>query len=150
VTASVRQALANAGWSVISVETITSNHPSVVEERWRDNYSKLHLFSLQVLPRAWPRVARSLRHPAVQEYDVVMFIDADAVVLGDLQVAASSFQYLGFTDPGPPSEPPLQPAFACSAPLCAVVDVWLPVFFNTGFMVLRPNSTVHLRFNCNF
>ena len=101
VTASVRQALAVAGWSVISVETITSNHPSVVEERWRDNYSKLHLFSLQVLPRAWPRVARSLRHPAVQEYDVVMFIDADAVVLGDLQVAASSFQYFGFTDPAP-------------------------------------------------
>lgn len=97
VTASVRQALAVAGWSVISVETITSNHPSVVEERWRDNYSKLHLFSLQVLPRAWPRVARSLRHSAVQEYDVVMFIDADAVVLGDLQVTAPSFQHLGLS-----------------------------------------------------
>ncbi len=23
-----------------------------------------------------------------------------------------------------------------------MVDVWLPVFFNTGFMVLRPNITV--------
>lgn len=45
----------------------------------------------------------------------------------------------------PPSRPLIQPAFACTAPLCAVVDVWLPVFFNTGFMVLTPNITVRLR-----
>ena len=71
VSDSVQEALQVAGWAVMSVDTITSMHPSVVEERWRDNYSKLHLFALQ-------------------EYDVVMFIDADAVVLGDLQAAALS------------------------------------------------------------
>jgi len=66
VSENVQDALAAAGWGVMSVDTITSMHPNVVEDRWRDNYSKLHMFALQ-------------------EYDVVMFIDADAVVLGDLQ-----------------------------------------------------------------
>ncbi len=72
----------------MSVDTITSMHPSVVEERWRDNYSKLHLFSLQ-------------------EYDVVMFIDADAVVLGDLQAAAPSSRHLlPSASPAPLAIPP--------------------------------------------
>ncbi len=61
VSESVREQLAAAGWSVTSVQTITSMHPDVVEDRWRDNYSKLHLFALL-------------------QYHAVMFIDADAVV----------------------------------------------------------------------
>jgi hypothetical protein len=48
VTESVRNALDEAGWGIVAVDTITSNHPSVVEERWRDNYSKIHLFALLV------------------------------------------------------------------------------------------------------
>ena len=58
VSENVGHALAAAGWSVILVETITSTHSSVVEERWRDNYSKLHLFALQV-PRRANFLARS-------------------------------------------------------------------------------------------
>ncbi len=107
-------------------------HPNVVEDRWRDNYSKLHSFALL-------------------QYSAVMFIDADAIVLGDLQASASLPKHTlqrkrsAPFNPTPPSRPLIQPAFACTAPLCAVVDVWLPVFFNTGFMVLRPNITVRLR-----
>ena len=56
VTDSVRVALSAAGWVVTPVETITSAHPSIAEERWRDNYSKLHLFALQVQPCAHARV----------------------------------------------------------------------------------------------
>jgi len=52
VTETVRVALAAAGWGVMAVDAITSAHPSVGEERWRDNYSKLHLFALQVEPCA--------------------------------------------------------------------------------------------------
>jgi hypothetical protein len=90
VTENVRDALAAAGWIVILVDTITSTHSSVVEERWRDNYSKLHLFALQV-PRRANFIARSATQHRRQEYEVIMFIDADAVVLGDMQVAAASF-----------------------------------------------------------
>ena len=57
----VGHALAAAGWSVILVETITSTHSSVVEDRWRDNYSKLHLFALQV-----PRIANFLARSATE------------------------------------------------------------------------------------
>jgi hypothetical protein len=135
VSDSVRQELAAAGWSVTSVQTITSVHPSVVEDRWRDNYSKLHSFALL-------------------QYRAVMFIDADAIVLGDLQASAPLSKHTlqrkrsAAFNATPPSRALIQPAFACTAALCAVVDVWLPVFFNTGFMVLTPNITVRLRRNC--
>ncbi len=99
VTENVRDALAAAGWSVILVDTITSTHSSVVEERWRDNYSKLHLFALQV-HRPANFLARSATQHRGQEYDVIVFIDADAVVLGDLQVAAASYScFLHFLQP---------------------------------------------------
>jgi len=74
-----------------------------------------------------------------------MFIDADAVVLGDLQVAAASYSrplhspQPRFVSSQSPSS--TSPHFPATRPLCAVVDVWLRVFFNTGFMVLRPNAT---------
>ena len=50
----------------------------------------------------------------------LLFLDADTIVLN-----------------------PVGEAWKCKRPLCAVHDAWLPVFFNTGVMVLSPNMSMY-------
>jgi hypothetical protein len=99
VSASARRNLQAAGWQLISVDVIESSSRDVVEEKWRQQFTKLHLFSLT-------------------EFSQVLYLDSDTVVKGSLEAA-----------------------WLCSAPICGAPDVFHPVFFNCGVLVLTPNST---------
>jgi hypothetical protein len=99
VSASARRNLQAAGWELISVDVIESSSRDVVEEKWRQQFTKLHLFSLT-------------------EFSQVLYLDSDTVVKGSLQAA-----------------------WLCSAPICGAPDVFHPIFFNCGVLVLTPNST---------
>jgi hypothetical protein len=99
VSASSRKRLEVAGWEIFPVSVIESNSSDIVEEKWRQQFTKLHLFSLA-------------------SYTQVMYLDSDTVVKGSLDSA-----------------------WRCDAPLCAAPDVFHPVFFNCGVLVLTPNTT---------
>lgn len=99
VSASARKHLEVAGWEVVVVSTIESNSSDIVEEKWRQQFSKLHLFSLT-------------------HYRQILYLDSDTIVKGSLERA-----------------------WACTAPLCGAPDVFHPVFFNCGVLVLTPNKT---------
>jgi lipopolysaccharide biosynthesis glycosyltransferase len=99
VSASARNRLAKAGWDVVVVSAIESDSSDIVEEKWRQQFTKLHLFSLT-------------------NYTQILYLDADTIVKGSLERA-----------------------WQCNAPLCGAPDVFHPVFFNCGVLVLTPNAT---------
>lgn len=125
VSQHARSALEQAGWEVggtmtcdtarwilFEVEALESSHPGVVEKRWRRNLTKLHLWKFSQFTQVLP-VGCCL----ARDTDQILFLDADTVVLNALDEA-----------------------WECRAELCAVCDAWLPVYFNTGVMVLRPGE----------
>jgi hypothetical protein len=99
VSLPARKALVDAGWEVILVAAIESDSRDVVEEKWRQQFTKLHLFSLT-------------------NYSQILYLDSDTIVQGSLERA-----------------------WLCRAPLCGAPDVFHPVFFNCGVLVLVPNMT---------
>ncbi len=99
VSVPARKVLEDAGWEVVLVSTIESDSSDIVEEKWRQQFTKLHLFSLT-------------------NYSQILYLDSDTIVQGSLENA-----------------------WLCSAPLCGAPDVFHPVFFNCGVLVLVPNMT---------
>ncbi len=99
VSESARKILETAGWEVILVSTIETDSSDVVEEKWRQQFTKLHLFSFI-------------------KYSQIIYLDSDTIVKGSLTNA-----------------------WLCSAPICGAPDVFHPVFFNCGMLVLVPNIT---------
>jgi hypothetical protein len=99
VSSAARMQLEVAGWEIISVRAIESSSADIVEEKWRQQFTKLHLFSLT-------------------NFTQILYLDSDIIVKGSLQRA-----------------------WQCDAPLCGAPDVFHPVFFNCGVLVLVPNRT---------
>lgn len=99
VSHSARMSLEAAGWELFPVAAIESDSSDVVEEKWRQQFTKLHLFSLT-------------------NYSQILYLDSDTIVKGSLERA-----------------------WLCRAPLCGAPDVFHPVFFNCGVLVLVPNIT---------
>jgi hypothetical protein len=99
VSDSARMRLKAAGWELFAVSAIESDSSDIVEEKWRQQFTKLHLFSLT-------------------NYSQILYLDSDTIVRGSLERA-----------------------WLCTAPLCGAPDVFHPVFFNCGVLVLVPNRT---------
>ena len=99
VSESARGRLQAAGWDLFPVSAIESDSSDIVEEKWRQQFTKLHLFSLT-------------------NYTQILYLDSDTIVKGSLERA-----------------------WLCGAPICGAPDVFHPVFFNCGVLVLVPNRT---------
>jgi hypothetical protein len=68
VSSSARMQLEVGGWEIISVRAIESSSADIVEAKWRQTFTKLHLFSLT-------------------NFTQILYLDSDTIVKGSLQRA---------------------------------------------------------------